>query len=54
MFLASFPAFVSVKMVIMGQSMGVVLNISQNDILLKTSCLVESEYVMLMAADFNN
>jgi hypothetical protein len=38
----------------MGQSMGVAFNVSQNDIILKTSCLVESEYVMLMAADFNN
>ena len=39
---------------ILGQNMGVVLNVSQSGILLKTSCLVESEYVMLTAADFNN
>ncbi len=37
-----------------GQSMGVVLNVSQNGILLEASCLVESEYVRLMATDFNN
>jgi c-di-GMP-binding flagellar brake protein YcgR len=37
-----------------GQSMGVVLNVSQNGVLLEASCLVESEYVMLMAVDFNN
>ncbi len=38
----------------LNQNMGVVLNVSQNGILLEASCLVESEYVMLMATDFNN
>ena len=39
---------------IVSQNMGVVLNVSQNGVLLEASCLVESEYVMLMAVDFNN
>ena len=34
--------------------MGVVLNVSQNGVLLEASDPVESEYVMLMATDFNN
>ena len=38
----------------LNQNMGAVLNISQNGVLLEASCLVESEYVMLMATDFNN
>jgi hypothetical protein len=37
-----------------GQSMGVVLNVSQKGVLLEASCLIESEYVILMAVDFNN
>jgi len=36
------------------QNMGVVLNVSQNGVLLEASDPVESEYVMLMATDFNN
>ena len=38
----------------LNQNMGVVLNVSQNGILLEASCLVGSKYMMLMAADFNN
>jgi hypothetical protein len=38
----------------LGQNMGMVLNVSQNGVLLEASDPVESEYVMLMATDFYN